>query len=522
MKKLSNQQGFLTIITVILIVIIGFISVAITYMFTNTAFSTNNFQEANKALYLADSGIEQATRALLLPDVANRSACSGLSITNSSIGSGTYTVTSTGPFYSPTPATTLSSAISSSAVTIPVVSTTGYQSSGRIMIDSELINYTAIDATNFLNATRGVDSTTATTHATGAGVGQYQCKLTSNGGVPTLSPTNPGDPGGIRQVNEYIQLQEAWTAGATSNTFRFNEAAWSNFTNGLSSTTLRSLSMLSYADGWTVGDKTSGNPFAAHWDGSSWIRASLTGIANVNLTGISCTSSNNCYAVGDRNGGSPFILSWNGSAWSQVTSITNAANTNLSSVYCDSANDCWAVGASIGSRFYQWNGTAWSGVTNTLSSYPYNSVFCNTSTDCWAVGANGTFARKNGATWADFATGLPAVTYNSVFCNSTSDCWAVGNISSGDLYAHWDGASWSRSGPYAGIPDANLNSVACANTNDCWAVGDNSSGALLTHWDGSNWSRIGPAAGLASVNLYSVSIISPHSQPWNNWTENFS
>ncbi len=525
MNTLNNQQGYLTMVTVVLIVVMSFIAVAIAYVFSNNAFSTSNFQAANRALYLADSGFEQATRALFLPDITNRSTCAGLSITNSTVGSGTYTVTGAGPFASPATPTTLNGALTSTATTITVVSTAGYQSVGRIMLDRELINYTAVDATHFLNATRGVDSSTAVAHASGTAVGQYQCNLSSSGGVPTLTLPNPGDPGGIRQLTENIQLQEAWTVGnaPSSNPViaRFNEATWSNFSNSLPSSALNSIVMLSYSDGWAVGNTQNSAAFITHWNGSNWTLMALSGIPGVNLNGISCTSSNNCYAVGNRNSGGPVILQWNGSTWTQAT-VNNSANQNLNGVYCDASNDCWAVGASTGgARFYQWNGSTWNGVTNSLSAYPFFGVFCNTSTDCWAVGSTNTFARKNGATWSDFTTSLPNVNYRGVYCNTPSDCWVVADNSSGAVYGHWDGSSWTRFGPYASVPNTPLYSIMCANTNDCWAVGNALSGEVITHWDGSAWSLIGPSASIPNTNLNGVYVISPNTQPWSNWVESF-
>jgi Tfp pilus assembly protein PilX len=526
MKNIANQQGFLTIITVILIVVIGFIAIAIAYITSNSAFSTNNFQEANSALYLADSGLEQATRALLLPTVASRSTCAGLSLTNASLGDGTYKVTSTGPFHSPAPATTLNGALTSSATTIPVTSTTGYQSAGRIMIDSELINYTAVSAASFLNASRGVDNSTAVAHVTGAPVGQYQCSLISSGGAPTLTPATPTAPGGIRNLNENIQLQEAWAVGNTVSS-KFTLARWNNPTevvwNNASATgsfNLASVFMLSYADGWAVGASTT----FLHWNGSSWVSVA-TGLSGT-YTSVFCNASNDCHAVANTRQ----FGHWNGSSWTQLVATGSVANTNLTSVNCGSSNDCWAVGTNTGGGiFYHGSGSpvAWVGVTESgLSAYSYNKVFCNSSTDCWAVGASNIFARLSGSTWAN-ATGaltssIPTAQYNSIFCNASADCWAVGNVNaSKDLLVHWDGTAWTRD-PSNPAPAVNLTTVTCANTNDCWAAGAASGGQpIFVHWNGTSWVAF-TTTGLPNTTINSLSIIAPSSQPWSIWSENFS
>lgn len=66
--------------------------------------------------------------------------------------------------------TSLSAAIDAVVTTIPVVSTTGFPTSGFVSIDLEIIAYTSVNATNFLGATRGADGSTAASHASAAEV----------------------------------------------------------------------------------------------------------------------------------------------------------------------------------------------------------------------------------------------------------------------------------------------------------------------------------------------------------------
>lgn len=530
MISLHNQRGFLTIITVILIVIISFLAVSIAYLFSNSASSTSNFQSANQALYLAESGLEQATRALLLPTVASRDSCTAMNITNATVNGGTYTITATAPSSAPSPPTTISGALTSSATTIPVGSTTGYQSAGRIMIDRELINYTAVNSTNFLNATRGVDSSTAATHASGTAVGQYQCNLTSSGGAPTLTPANPGDPGGARTLNEAVQLQEAWAVGnkPAASTFTFihwnnpTEVAWTNASvASASSVNLNSISMISYDDGWAVGASRR----FVHWDGSTWTSQTPAGIPNTTMNSVYCNASNDCHAVGQNSGGA-LMGRWNGTSWTRIVP-SSSSNNSLNSVHCDSSSDCWAVGTSTGNKFYRWTGAAWAGVVvGGLTGFTFNGVFCNSSTDCWAVGANNTFARKNGATWANATAtekgSIPSAQYNGIYCVSPSDCWAVGNTNAAkNLFVHWNGTSWVRDASNP-TPVVNLTEVACANTDDCWAVGAaSSSQGTFFHWNGTSWSNF-TVSGMPNAQLNGIAIIAPNSQPWSVWSENFS
>jgi len=65
--------------------------------------------------------------------------------------------------------------LSSSNTTVTVTSTTGFTTSGSILIDQETINYSGVTATTFTGCTRGVSGTgsgAATTHANGAAVVQ--------------------------------------------------------------------------------------------------------------------------------------------------------------------------------------------------------------------------------------------------------------------------------------------------------------------------------------------------------------
>lgn len=94
---------------------------------------------------------------------------------------------------------TLTSNISNSATTIPVVSTATFQNTGAIFIGSELINYTGKTATSFTGCTRGQYSSSAASHlsgvyvteaqaATGA-VALFMSETTSSNGV-TLDPAD--------------------------------------------------------------------------------------------------------------------------------------------------------------------------------------------------------------------------------------------------------------------------------------------------------------------------------------------
>ena len=85
--------------------------------------------------------------------------------------------------------TTLSAAVTStSATTIPLTTTSGFPLSGKILIDSEVIDYTGITDNTLTGCTRGASrlvsgvstSTTAATHSSGAGVTFFTILVTDS------------------------------------------------------------------------------------------------------------------------------------------------------------------------------------------------------------------------------------------------------------------------------------------------------------------------------------------------------
>lgn len=98
--------------------------------------------------------------------------------------------------------TTLASAINNSVTTIPVVSTTGFSSTGAIVIEFEIITYTGITATSFTGCTRGVAGSPAASHASGTIVGGAQVAAS---GAATLVQINTQDLSNGVTVNTTTQ-----------------------------------------------------------------------------------------------------------------------------------------------------------------------------------------------------------------------------------------------------------------------------------------------------------------------------
>ena len=82
--------------------------------------------------------------------------------------------------------TTLDGALTDSATTVTVASTTGFDSSGTIFIGNEQITYTGTTSTTFTGATRGANDTTASAHDSATQVAQFE-----QGGVPQYVSRTP-------------------------------------------------------------------------------------------------------------------------------------------------------------------------------------------------------------------------------------------------------------------------------------------------------------------------------------------
>lgn len=504
MKKI---QGFLAIVALVVVIIFGLIGVIATYLVTTGVTSSANNLASTQALYIAEAGLNTANHGLNNTIFANRVSCSGVASTYTFTGAkGPFTLTSARQL--PT-ASTLSSAISASSTTIPLNDASTYPDSGRVMIDRELMSYMGKSGNTLLNVARARDETIATSHASGAPVGQYQCSVTSVGSVPSASPS-ADTVGGERTLSTAIELSEAWIVGAagkkTETLMHWNnptELAWTDASTTLDKNDLNAVYMVSNADVWAVGKKGE----TLHWNGNSLSR--VTSATAKNLNDVFCLASNYCWAVGS----AASFEYWNGNTWSDI--ITTIPAININSVYCLTTTSCWAVGdASTISVIAYWNGLTWVQNLSVTSIDNLNGVTCTASNNCWAVGSAGLILHWNGLLWSATPTGLTTTHLNAVDCISSSDCWVVGDKSGGGSFAaHWNGSAWTRDASASAASSENLDAVQCRGASNCWAVGKK--GTIL-HWDGSTWSAI---SSPLSDDFYGVSLVGPRDHPMSAWHE---
>ncbi|EKD71880.1 MAG: hypothetical protein ACD_46C00080G0015 [uncultured bacterium] len=538
-----KQRGYFLLIAVIFIMIMGVLGSMIAYTFAGRATISVYQQQGLKTFYNAESGLEIVTRLLNIPALSgtpSRISCEQVtgnsSTTNASLNGGTFTVTTVNN--SPISAEdTLSSAINSSTTSISVDNSAGFASSGRIMIDREAIDYAGISGNTFIGVVRGV-GTTASSHASGAGVGQYQCSLDSQAGIPSIaSPTYQ------RELQWDVQLQDGWAVGNQSGNFytftRWNGStgnSWDDSSVPVGGANNRGnvngISMLSYADGWAVGDSATNGFIFLHWDGKSWKKNLLAGsCSSQNLYSVSMVSSNEGWAVGARyrpgcgsSGDYRYtVLKYDGSAWSLLTPSTSPSipadsssveDINSVHVIDTNASGTGDIGFAVGNsgQILKYDGSNWAADSSPVSSN-LTGVYVVSSSEAWAVGASGAILKWNGSAWSSFSSPTSTQLNEVAMFDSTGSGTADFGIAVGDsgTIVSYNGSSWSATSSGSN----NLYGIQIINSQDAWTVG--ASGTAI-HWDGSSWTSV---SSDTSIQLNMVGMIAPKGNPVSGWRQVF-
>jgi Tfp pilus assembly protein PilX len=434
-RQFNKQSGFLLIIAVIMIMVMGIMGLVIAYMMSGRSMLGGLQYEGLNAFYLTESGLEIGTRLLTMPSVSgtpSRITCSGVTgnaaITDAALNDGTFTITTTNssPVYA---ASALSSSITAASGSITVSSASGFAPSGRLMIEKEAVDYVSKSGNTFSLITRGVGGTLAASHGSGAPVSQYQCSIDVQGGIPSIAA-----PRASRELQWNIPLQDGWLVGTRSgsnfffsNWNRLAGITWTDNTVSGSSATranLNGVSMISNVYGWAAGDMANNAFTLMRWNGSSWTLNALSGACSgQNLLDVSMVTATEGYAVGVRyrnscaSGGSNFrytVLKWNGSSWTILTPSTtpsipadNANNQTLNGVSVidstgsGSANVGFAVG--VAGKILQYNGSNWVATSSPVST-DLNGVYTVSASEAWAVGAGGVILRWNGSSWSSVSS----------------------------------------------------------------------------------------------------------------------
>lgn len=537
MKNITQQKGYLLIVATAMIVIISAFVAAIVHMFTGSSDANINDLSSKQAIYLAESGIERAKHLFIVPNLTNRVTCNTVTnnanLTNVAFGRGVFSVTGDATTYVNSPAT-LTATISSTATTLPVNTATGYAPFGRILIDKEAIDYSGTSTSScngapacFVGVVRGANHSLASTHVIGAKIAQYQCQITSTGGVSNL--TNPLGKYSVTAANIY--LQEAWAVGEKSvNNMTFirwgypTANQWNNdaLDVGSAKANLNDISLLNYAEGWVVGDERNNNFTIRRWDSvsDSWVVSpGIPSNGSRDLYGVSAVSTNEVWAVGKKSGDDDdsstnyTIVHWNGSTWCVLSPGGNSCSTmsipsgnarDLSdvSVVDSTGNSVGNIGFAVGNNGHilKYNGSNWS-----LDTSPTNTHLTGVSVispnEAWAVGNNGTLLRWNGSSWSTQTSPTSAHLNGIYMLDINGDNLADSGLAVGDSGStiYYNGSTWTS----YNAGGNNLHDVTLFSSDDAWAVGD---GGRTTHWDGSAWTDFSSST---SQSLYGISKVGP-------------
>lgn len=511
-----RQQGYFLVLAIIFVMVIGIMGVAISQMYATRARISVAQQQGLQAFYIAESGLEIASRLLIGPNLVGGQGqtCDTLTgsalVTNASLLNGTFTATAIGgALFSAT--TTLSGAITSSSNSLTVASTSGLAPHGRIRIGSEAIDYASISGSTLVGLNRGVANTVATSHASGTAISESICLVNVTAGIPSIAA--PVYQRQLEMAVEVIEGAEFWAVGTRKgNSFsiiRWNKPianTWNDYSYSDTSnrSNLRAVSFSSINYGWAVGDIKGSNLTFINWNGSSWTSAPLSGgCSGQDLKGVKVTSATEAWAVGVRyrpscanNGAYRYtILKWNGSSWTLLTpssspsipaDSTGNQDLNALSMLDTNGNGQANIGFAVGDAgtILQYTGSAW---VNSPSSVSNNllGVSVVSSSEAWAVGASGIILKWNGSSWST-VTSPTSTQLNEVRMrdtNSTGNAnhgWAVGNT--GEII-YYDGSTWSTQ---ASPTSKNLLGLAEVSTTYAWVIG---SSETTLNWDGLNWTE---------------------------------
>src|SRR5438445_858320 len=187
MRRFHLQRGQLLVAGIVLIVVIALMIATLGYLYVSGESGGTLHGQSERAYFAARSGIEYSSSQYF-----NGSACSSLNNAGVPVGGAAATFTLTPALYAPLTLTGTTAAITAASSSIAVTSTALYAPYGRILIDSELINYTSTTGTNFNGLARGVGGTTAAAHAAGVTVSQNLCIVSATGTAGTAKRTGEG------------------------------------------------------------------------------------------------------------------------------------------------------------------------------------------------------------------------------------------------------------------------------------------------------------------------------------------
>lgn len=349
MKLKQQANGFLTLMAVFIVVILGILSSAVIYLFVSKVSAVKHIMSQPKAFALANTGLEQGLYAISSPDVLNSSHahCDTYQFTGS-LGNGSYTAQKTSTNYPANPlfsSGTLSSAVTTASTSLSFISTNIFAPQGRVMIDREIIDYKQKNGNTLTELTRGVNGTLISSHISGAVASQHLCGMQGIGQFPS------GAPASQRAMEQNLPLSMAYAVGDNMTFLQFNhpidEFHWRIAQPNTGPTQNRrfwAISLLNAHEGWAVGERTRVGSrqrlTISELHNGQWTNYTLSldtpAQNHPHLYGVTAVSSEEAWAVGNRQGSEWGMFRWYNNNWCRVlrngsrcnTSITSAINSN--------------------------------------------------------------------------------------------------------------------------------------------------------------------------------------------------
>lgn len=213
------QKGYLIIVSVILVVIVGFVGVLLGHMLLGSSKTSFNISQSNSVLYIAKSGLEHAKHDIIVNGKKCTDINGAAAYTNAPLLDGIFTITCSTNLVSTTTTAAITDPLSTN---IPAPVTAGFANSGFIVIDNETIQYSGISGGIFQNVIRGVNGTKASSHASESPVTQNQCTLVSTAstvtpvGKRTVQEILPGKSFSFGGVTPVVAALSDVTLGGTS------------------------------------------------------------------------------------------------------------------------------------------------------------------------------------------------------------------------------------------------------------------------------------------------------------------
>ena len=254
--------------------------------------------------------------------------------------------------------------------------------------------------------------------------------------------------------------KDVWFGTERGDTYRFDGTTWTEAHH--SPGRVAAIGGTSAADVWVV---SPGSP-PARWNGTRW--SALWPAPDDAIAALHAIASNDIWMGGKE------IHHWNGTQWLKP-SLSRPAGSRVTRIWASGPSDVWFVEAdAAGSRVFHFDGVTYRDTSVHAGPVPIHTILGFSPGDPW-IFTWADLLRKDGAGWANH--GLRE-DLHAVWAQSATQGWIAG---ARGVLLQWDGA---RLRPRASGTPEHLYALWGSGPDDVWAGG--AKGTLL-HKDSSGW-----------------------------------